>query len=138
MRYPLITLLLLPLASLATPKEATHLLAESRNLRAKATHESSFEKKSQIFKAFEATLKSTIKDYVSATPNEGGSAEEKVVKLSFRFEPLAALATRKPTPADCEKTRHQIEFLDKSGKGEENPLTEGAAEALKWVDLFCK
>jgi hypothetical protein len=140
MRFQLVILgILLPGFAFAAIKNVTDLMKESQGARAETAKELSFEKKSKRLKDFEINLNATIKAYEKDSPTEGGDDEEKVVKFSYRFEPLFALASQKAAGKEsCAKTKHQIEFEDKSGKAEDAKLSEAAEESLKWLELLCK
>jgi len=131
-------LLFVPALSFANPKDLGALKLESQKAREELAKEKSFEKISKKLKDFEASINATIKDYEKANPKEGDANEEKVVKFSYRFEPLFALTRTKPDKTTCEKTRGRIEFEDLSGKEEDAPLSENAEEALKWLPLLCE
>ncbi|MGZ3744374.1 MAG: hypothetical protein ACXWRE_09690 [Pseudobdellovibrionaceae bacterium] len=139
MRFLLILLLLLsPALSSATLKTVTDLMNEAKENRAEISPQNSLEEKLKKLRQFENSLSSTLKGYIKASAQEGGEAEEKVAKFSYRFEVLFKLSRQKQiNPEACKKSRHQIEFEDKSGKSEDAKLSEAAEEALQWLDLIC-
>lgn len=124
--------------AIAAPKDVTAVMKESQTAREIAMKEKEASAKLQKLKAFETSLNATIKDYEKASPTEGNEAEEKVVKFSYRFEPLFDLANAKVTKEACEKAKGQIQKDDQSGKPEGAALSVNAEEALKWVDVICK
>lgn len=126
------------IAFAAAPKDLGAMMKESQEARATATKETSPAKKTEALKGFEKSLNATIKDYEKANPTVGTDAEEKVVKFSYRFEPVFALAAKKISASECTKTREQIEKEDLGNKPEGTALTANAQEALLWVDILCK
>lgn len=121
----------------AAPKDFAAITKESQTARESAAKEKDLSKRLKKFKDFEASLNATIKDYEKESPEEGSDAEEKVVKLSYRFEPVSELAGKKISKEGCEKTKERIAFEDRGNKDEDAKLTPAAEEALKWVDLLC-
>lgn len=119
-------------------KDVTAMIKESQALRESAAKETSAAGRLKKLKEFETSLNAAIKSYEKAAPTEGGEAEEKVVKFSFRFEPIFEMSKKKFTKSDCEKARGRIELEDQSGKPEGSPLSANAEEALKWLELICK
>lgn len=123
--------------SLATPKDVIAVMKESQTSRENLSKEKDSAKKLEKLKEFEKSLSATLQDYEKENPEEGGDAEEKVAKFSYRFEPVFELATKKITKAACDKTKGRIELEDRSGKTEDADLSDAAKEALKWVDVIC-
>jgi hypothetical protein len=123
--------------TLAAPKDVTAMMSESQSLREAAEKEKTPDKRIKKLKEFERNLKATIKAYEKDSPTEGGDAEEKVVKFSYRFEPVFELAGKKITEAECEKAKGRIEHEDKSGRPEDATLSANAEEALKWLAAIC-
>jgi hypothetical protein len=139
MRYALILITsFFAQITFAAPKDVAAMMKESQAARELAAKEKDATAKIKKLKAFEASLNATIKDYEKELPTEGNEAEEKVVKFSYRFEPLFDLASAKVTKEACEKTRGQIQKDDQTGKPEGAALSANAEEALKWVDVLCK
>lgn len=121
-----------------TPKDVTAIMKESQATREAASKEKDSNAKIKKLKDFESSLNATIKDYEKEAPIEGSEAEEKVVKFSYRFEPLFDLTNAKITKDSCAKTKGQIEKDDLTGKAEGSPLSENAKEALRWLEVLCK
>ncbi|MBS1970303.1 MAG: hypothetical protein JSU04_08340 [Bdellovibrionales bacterium] len=124
--------------ALASPKDVAAMIKESQSLREAAAKETSAAGRLKKLKEFETSLNAEIKSYEKASPTEGGDAEEKVVKFSFRFEPIFDLSKKKFTKTDCDKAKGRIELEDMSGKPEGSPLSANAEEALKWLEVVCK
>lgn len=122
----------------STLKDVTVMIKESQALRQSAMKESNTTGRLKKLKEFETSLNAAIKSYEKVSPTEGGDAEEKVVKFSFRFEPIFEMSKKKFTKSDCDKAKGRIELEDQSGKPEGSPLSANAEEALKWLDLVCK
>lgn len=125
-------------SSSTAPKDVAAVMKESQALREAAAKETSPAGKLKKLKEFETSLNDAIKSYEKASPTEGGEAEEKVVKFSFRFEPIFEMSKKKFAKSDCDKARGRIELEDQSGKPEGSPLSANAEEAIKWLDVVCK
>lgn len=139
MRYALVfTISLFTQLAFAAPKDAATMMKESQSARETAAKEKDITAKLKKLKEFETSLYATIKDYEKASPTEGGDAEENVVKLSFRFEPLFDLAKAKVSKATCAKAKGQIEKDDQANQPPGAALSDNAKEALNWLDVLCK
>jgi hypothetical protein len=139
-----VTVLITLLTSLAatsaavTLKDVEALMKESQALRETAAKEKNSAGRLKKLQEFETSLNAALKAYEASSPAEGGEAEEKVVKFSFRFEPVFELSKKKFAKSDCAKARGRIELEDQSGKSEGSPLSANAEEALKWLELICR
>lgn len=132
-----LTITFITTLAVATPKDVTAMMSESKTARESLSKEKDSAKKIEKLKAFEKVLNATLQDYEKENPEEGGDAEEKVAKFSYRFEPVFELASKKIAKTECDKTKGRIELEDRSGKAEEADLSDAAKEALKWVDVIC-
>lgn len=139
MRYEVILFsLLLTSTAIAAPKDITAVMKESQSARESIAKEKDSAKKIKKLKELESSINATIKDYEKESPTEGGDAEEKVVKFSYRLEHVFDLASGKITKEVCDKTKGLIKKDDEANSPAGAPLSANAEEALKWADLICK
>lgn len=134
----IISLLLFTSAAIAAPKDIAAVMKESQSARESIAKEKDPTKKIKKLKEFETSINATIKDYEKESPAEGGDAEEKVVKFSYRLEHAFDLANSKITKDACEKAKGLIRKDDEANAPAGAPLSANAEEALKWVEVLCK
>ena len=109
-----------------------------QEMRSDLRKEKSPEVKTQKIKSLEKELKEAISAHVKASPEVGGSEEDRIFSQLSSLENALKIATlKKPSKTECDKAKHQIE-LEEKGSFEEKPLSAEAQEALAWVQVLCR